>query len=59
LGFSKIVSNLESLQNNRVGTPMYLSPEMIKLKPYDFKVIFKYFKNKKLIFFLKRLMFGD
>lgn len=38
LGFSKIVSNMDALQANRVGTPMYLSPEMIKLKPYDYKV---------------------
>lgn len=26
------------LQENRAGTPLYLAPEIIKLKPYDYKV---------------------
>lgn len=26
------------MQGTRVGTPLYLSPELIKQKPYSFKV---------------------
>lgn len=26
------------LQESRAGTPLYLAPEIIKLKPYDYKV---------------------
>lgn len=38
LGVSKIVSNINALHCTRVGTPLYLSPELIKQVPYDFKV---------------------
>ena len=38
LGVSKIVSSKEALNATRVGTPLYLSPELVKQQPYDFKV---------------------
>lgn len=38
MGVSKIVSNLNALQCTKVGTPLYLSPEIIKQIPYDYKV---------------------
>ncbi|CDW91219.1 protein kinase domain containing protein [Stylonychia lemnae] len=38
LGVSKIVSSAAALQDTRVGTPLYLSPELVKQQPYDFKV---------------------
>ena len=36
LGASKIVSS--SMQITRVGTPLYLAPEIVKHRPYDYKV---------------------
>jgi NIMA (never in mitosis gene a)-related kinase len=38
MGVSKIVSNINALHCTRVGTPLYLSPELIQQIPYDFKV---------------------
>lgn len=38
MGVSKIVSNLNALHCSRVGTPLYLAPELIKQIPYDYKV---------------------
>lgn len=38
LGVSKLVSSLDNLQKSRVGTPLYLAPELIKQIPYDFKI---------------------
>lgn len=38
MGVSKIVSNINALHCTRVGTPLYLAPELIKQIPYDFKV---------------------
>lgn len=38
LGVSKIVSSMIPLQGTRVGTPLYLAPELIKHQPYSFKV---------------------
>lgn len=38
LGVSTIVSNINALHCTRVGTPLYLSPELVKQVPYDFKV---------------------
>ncbi|OMJ69566.1 hypothetical protein SteCoe_32684 [Stentor coeruleus] len=36
LGASKIVS--APMQVTRIGTPLYLAPELVKHKPYDYKV---------------------
>ena len=38
MGVSKIVKNSVAVQNTRVGTPLYLSPELVKQKPYDYKI---------------------
>lgn len=38
MGVSKIVKNAIAAQNTRVGTPLYLSPELVKQKPYDYKI---------------------
>lgn len=38
MGVSKVVNNALAAQNTRVGTPLYLSPELVKQKPYDFKI---------------------
>lgn len=38
MGVSKIVKNAVASQNTRVGTPLYLAPELIKQKPYDYKI---------------------
>jgi NIMA (never in mitosis gene a)-related kinase len=38
LGVSKIVSSAHMQQDTRVGTTLYLSPEIVKQQPYDFKV---------------------
>jgi hypothetical protein len=38
MGVSKIVKNAIATQNTRVGTPLYLSPELVKQKPYDYKI---------------------
>ena len=38
LGVSTIVSSINALHCTRVGTPLYLSPELVKQIPYDFKV---------------------
>jgi NIMA (never in mitosis gene a)-related kinase len=38
LGVSKIVNSMIPLQGTRVGTPLYLAPELIKHLPYSFKV---------------------
>ena len=38
MGVSKIVKNALAAQNTRVGTPLYLSPELVKQKPYDYKI---------------------
>lgn len=38
MGVSKLVSNINALHCTKVGTPLYLSPELIKQIPYDFKV---------------------
>ena len=39
LGVSKIVSDAAALQGTRVGTPLYLAPELVKQEPYDYKVV--------------------
>lgn len=36
---SKIFTSDIALQGTRVGTPLYLSPELVQHLPYDFKVI--------------------
>jgi NIMA (never in mitosis gene a)-related kinase len=39
LGVSKIFSGAnDEMQGTRVGTPLYLSPELVKQQPYDYKV---------------------
>jgi hypothetical protein len=38
MGVSKVVNTNLIAQNTRVGTPLYLSPELVKQKPYDFKI---------------------
>jgi len=38
LGVSKIVNSVIPLQGTRVGTPLYLAPELIKHQPYSFKI---------------------
>lgn len=38
MGVSKIVKHQLAAQNTRVGTPLYLAPELVKQKPYDFKI---------------------
>lgn len=44
MGVSRIVNDdeldkIEGIVNDpRVGTPLYLAPELVKHKPYDFKV---------------------
>ena len=38
LGISKILSGSIKYQATKVGTPLYLSPEQVKQKPYDLKV---------------------
>ena len=36
-GVSRVLSTTESLAKTVVGTPFYLSPEMINQQPYSFK----------------------
>ena len=38
LGVSTIISGMDNMHNTRVGTPLYLSPELIKQIPYDYKI---------------------
>ena len=38
MGVSKIVQSAGALQGTRVGTPLYLSPELIRQQPYDLKI---------------------
>jgi len=38
LGVSKIVNNALPLQGTKIGTPLYLAPEMVQELPYNFKV---------------------
>ena len=38
LGVSKIFNSDTAMQGTRVGTPLYLSPELVQHQPYDFKV---------------------
>ena len=33
-----MIKRAVQLQGTRVGTPLYLSPELIKQQPYDFKI---------------------
>ena len=37
LGVSTITSGIDNLHYTRVGTPLYISPELVKQKPYDYK----------------------
>ena len=38
LGVSKIFNSDIALQGTRVGTPLYLAPELVQHHPYDYKV---------------------
>ena len=37
LGVSAFSSGVENFHYTRVGTPLYISPELVKQKPYDYK----------------------
>lgn len=37
LGVSRILDRDDDMAMSRVGTPLYLAPELIKRQPYDFK----------------------
>lgn len=37
LGVSAFTSGMNDLHYTRVGTPLYISPELVKQKPYDYK----------------------
>jgi len=55
LGVSKIVSNQVAINGTRVGTPLYLAPELVKHQPYDNKVFIFIYKDNLNIF---RLIYG-
>ena len=38
MGVSRVIRNTTQLKGARVGTPLYLSPEIIKKQAYDFKI---------------------
>lgn len=38
LGVSRLVAGTEVLRDSRVGTPLFLAPELVKQEVYDFKV---------------------
>lgn len=38
LGVSKIVQRAGAMNATKVGTPLYLAPELVKQNPYDYKV---------------------
>ena len=38
LGVSKIIKGTMHFLTTKIGTPLYMSPEQVKQKPYDFKV---------------------
>lgn len=35
---SKVISNEGDFDGSKVGTPLYLAPEIIKEEPYTFKI---------------------
>eukprot|EP00284_Hemiselmis_tepida_P008788 CAMPEP_0174919742 /NCGR_PEP_ID=MMETSP1355-20121228/3834_1 /TAXON_ID=464990 /ORGANISM="Hemiselmis tepida, Strain CCMP443" /LENGTH=259 /DNA_ID=CAMNT_0016164985 /DNA_START=147 /DNA_END=923 /DNA_ORIENTATION=- len=37
LGVSRVLDREDDMAQSRVGTPLYLAPELIKRQPYDFK----------------------
>ena len=49
MGVSKIVPSKLALQGTRVGTPLYLAPELVKQQPYDQKVEIIEYKIKTFI----------
>ena len=38
MGVSKIVSQAGVFEGTRVGTPLYLAPELVQNRPYDYKI---------------------
>ena len=38
LGVSRLVTGMDVLRNSRVGTPLFLAPELVRQEVYDFKV---------------------
>lgn len=38
MGISKTVSGDKSLQVSKIGTPLYLSPEILKKQPFSYKI---------------------
>ena len=38
LGVSKVIKGQMHFLTTKIGTPLYMSPEQVKQKPYDFKV---------------------
>ena len=38
LNFCKILIGKDAMEGSQVGTPLYLSPEIVQRKPYDMKV---------------------
>lgn len=38
LGISRAVSGAQGLQVSKIGTPLYLSPEVLRKLPFDYKI---------------------
>ena len=38
LGISRAVAGAQGLQVSKIGTPLYLSPEVLRKLPFDYKI---------------------